>query len=100
VISTTGQTGEYQICVKALDIFAFILGAQAGNLVLTLLATGGIYLGGGIPSKICDKLVDGTTVAAYLNKGRLSYLLEQTPLYVIRDDYAPLLGAASIASKL
>jgi glucokinase len=100
IISGAGQSGEYEICVKALDIFASVLGAQAGNLVLTLIATGGIYLGGGIPPKICKKLADGTAVKAYLNKGRLSYLVKKTPLHVIRDDYAALLGAASIAAKL
>lgn len=100
VISKAGQSAEFEICVKALDIFISILGAQAGNLVLTLLATSGVYLGGGIPPKICEKLKDGTTVKSYLNKGRLSYFVEKVPLYVIRDDYAALLGAASIAAKL
>ena len=100
IISTTGQAGEFEICVKALDIFVSILGAQAGNLVLTLLTTSGVYLGGGIPPKIHKKLMEGATVASYLNKGRLSYLVEKTPLYIVRDDYAALLGAASIAAEL
>ncbi|MGH7596894.1 MAG: glucokinase [bacterium] len=100
VISTSGQSGEFAICVQALDIFASILGAQAGNLVLTMLATGGIYLGGGIPPKISQKLMDGTAVAAYANKGRLSDFVKATPLYVIRDDHAALLGSAYLASML
>ncbi len=97
VITTTGKRGEYALCAKALDIFASILGAQAGNMVLTLMATGGIYLGGGIPTGIREKLADGTMVSSYLNKGRLSYLVKDTPLYVILDDHAALLGAAYIA---
>lgn len=100
VISTAGQTGEFEICVKALDIFASVLGAQAGNLVLTLMATGGVFLGGGIPPKILRKLTDGTVVAAYLNKGRLSGLVKNTSLYVILDDHAAVLGAAHLAAKL
>jgi glucokinase len=100
VISTAGLSGEYELCVKALDIFASVLGAQAGNLVLTLMALGGLYLGGGIPPKISQKLADGTVVASYLNKGRLSEVVKNTPLHVIRDDYAALLGAASLASRL
>jgi glucokinase len=100
IISKAGQAAEFEICVKALDIFASILGAQAGNLVLTLLTTSGVYLGGGIPPKIYKKLMEGITVASYLNKGRLSYLVEKTPLYIVRDDYAALLGAASIAEKM
>jgi len=99
VITTTGKTGEYELCVKALDIFASVLGAQAGNMVLDLMATGGIYLGGGIPAGIYKKLADGTTVNSYLKKGRLSYLVEKTPLYVILDDHTALLGAAYIASE-
>ncbi len=100
VISTSGQNGEFAICVQALDIFASILGAQAGNLVLTMVATGGIYLGGGIPPKISQKLMDGTTVTAYGNKGRLSDFVKTTPLYIIRDDHAALLGSAYLASML
>jgi len=65
----------------------------------TLMATGGIYLGGGIPAGIYEKLADRITVDSYLNKGRLSYLVEDTPLYVILDDHTALMGAAYIASE-
>ncbi len=75
------------------------MGAQAGNMALNLITTGGIYLGGGIPAGIYEKLADGITVDSYLNKGRLSYLVEKTPLYVILDDHAALLGAAYIAAE-
>jgi len=100
IISAAGQSGEFEICVKALDIFASVLGAQAGNLALTMLTTGGVYLGGGIPPKISQKLVDGTFMKAYLNKGRLSNFVKSIPLYVIRDDHAALLGSAYLASIL
>ena len=99
VISTSGLDGTFEICVQALDIFASVLGSQAGNLVLTMMTTGGMYLGGGIPPKIAAKLTDGTTRKAYLSKGRLSDLVQNTPLYVIRDDRAALLGAAHIARE-
>jgi glucokinase len=99
VITTTGKTGEYELCAEALNIFASLLGAQAGNMVLNLMATGGIYLGGGIPTGIYKKLADGITVDSYLKKGRLSYLVKKTPLYVILDDHTALLGAAYIASE-
>jgi glucokinase len=100
VISAAGQSGEFAICVQALDIFAAILGAQAGNLALTMLTTGGVYLGGGIPPKIVQKLIDGIVVKAYLSKGRLSDFVKAIPLYVIRDDHAALLGSAHLASRL
>ena len=100
VITGAGKAGEYELCVKTLDIFASILGAQAGNMALTLMATGGIYLGGGIPAGIYKKLAEGNTVNSYLNKGRLSNLVENIPLYVILDDHAALSGAAHMALNL
>ena len=99
VITTTGKTGEYKLCAETLNIFASLLGAQAGNMALNLITTGGVYLGGGIPAFIYKKLADGITVNSYLRKGRLSYLVEKTPLYVILDDHTALLGAAYIASE-
>ncbi len=100
VISSAGQAGEFEICIKALDMFVSMLGAQAGNMVLTLLATGGVYLGGGIPPKISKKLGDGTILESYFNKGRLRPLLDKTPLCIIKDDHAALLGAAYVAIQL
>lgn len=100
VISSYGRAGKYGLCVKALDVFASILGSQAGNLVLTLMVTGGVFLGGGISADNYKKLAEGAVVSSYLRKGRLSNLVEETPLYVILDDHAALLGAASVASKL
>ena len=100
VISATGQTGEFEICVIALDIFVSVLGALAGSLTLMMLTTGGVYLGGGIPPKITQKLLDGTVVKAFSNKGRLSDFVKSVPLYVIRDDHAALLGSAYLASRL
>ncbi len=100
VITSRGMAGEFEICVKALDIFASLLGSQAGDVVLSYLATGGMYLGGGIPPKILPKLLEGGLVEAYLKKGRMSPLVESTPLCVVKDDHAALLGAATIASRL
>lgn len=100
VISEFGLSGKDALCSKALDVFCSVLGAQAGNLMLTLMATGGVYLGGGIPPKILPRISGGILIAAYLCKGRLSKLVASTPLYLIRDDHAALLGAASIASRL
>lgn len=100
VISNAGLKGEFELCTRALDIFASCLGAEAGNLVLTLMCTGGVYLGGGIPPKITPKLSEGVTVKSYLEKGRLSNVVQKTPLYVIKDDHAALLGSAYLARDL
>ena len=100
VVSDHGLRATYPICVKALDVFAKLLGSQAGDVVLTYLSTGGLFLGGGIPPKVESKLKEGGTVEAYLRKGRLSPLVEMTPLQVIKDDRVGLLGAAAIAASL
>lgn len=100
VISAYGMEGRYPICVRSLDIFAGLLGSRAGDVVLTYLSTGGVYLGGGIPPKLIAKLREGAVVDAYLRKGRLSPLVESTPLRVIMNEHAALLGAASIAAGL
>jgi len=100
VISGYGMEGRFPICVRTLDIFAGLLGSRAGDVVLSYLSTGGLYLGGGIPPKLIGKLREGGTVEAYLRKGRLSPLVESTPLRVILNERAALLGAASIAAGL
>jgi len=100
VVSGHGLSGKYAICSMALDIFARLLGSQAGDVVLTYLSTGGLFLGGGIPPKVAAKLQEGGTVEAYLRKGRLSPLVEMTPLHVIKNDRTALLGAAAIAAGL
>ncbi len=99
-ISARALTGADPLCVRALHLFASILGAQAGNMALTLMATGGVYLGGGIPPKILPVLQDGTFLRAFHDKGRLSRVVEGVPVYVICDPDAQLLGAAACAAAL
>lgn len=100
VISESGLAGRYEISARTLEIFSGALGSIAGDLVLTLLTTAGMFLGGGIPPKIVELLQRGTAVQAYLNKGRLAPLVQATPLYVIKDDHVALLGAAALADRL
>lgn len=98
IISETALAGGAEICVKTLDLFVSIYGAQAGNLALTVKATGGVFVGGGIAPKIIEKLMDGRFVEAYRDKGRLSPLVEASPVYVIMEPKTALIGAASYAS--
>lgn len=100
VISETAQQKKNRICVMALDIFASIYGAAAGNLALQVMAVGGIYIGGGIAPKIIWKLKDGTFMQAFKDKGRLSEFVARVPVKVIMNDGAALLGAASRATDL
>lgn len=86
------------LCQQALDVFVAAYGAQAGNLALTVLATGGVYLGGGIAPRILRKLEGGGFVRAFRHKGRLSELLARVPVHVIVNPEAGLLGAAAYAA--
>jgi len=87
-------------CVKALNMFVSIFGAVAGNLALTGMTTGGVYLGGGIPPKILSKLKEDIFMEAFTNKGRFKELLENIPVKVILNDKAALIGAAYCAAML
>jgi len=82
------------ICEQTLDIFVSVLGAEAGNLALKVLSTGGVYLGGGIPPRILPVLEKETFRCAFLNKGRLSGVIASMPVCVILNPKAALLGAA------
>ncbi len=83
-----------EIAVATLNNFVSILGAEAGNLALKVLATSGVYLGGGIPPRILSYLQDERFMQAFRNKGRFSKILAAIPVYVILNAKIALLGAA------
>jgi len=82
------------LCVATLETFVAILGAEAGNLALKVVATGGVYLGGGIPPRILPALEKGLFLEAFRAKGRLSELIAPIPVHVILNPRTALLGAA------
>jgi len=82
------------LCTATMDTFMAILGAEAGNLALKVMATGGVYLGGGIPIRILPLLMNGRFMEAFRSKGRLSSVLDRCPVHVILNPKAALLGAA------
>lgn len=100
VIAEVGMNKQAEICVQALDLFASIYGAEAGNLALKALALDGVYLGGGIAPKLLPKLKDGTFLRAFTGKGRYKRLLNAIPVRVIMNPKTALLGAASVAAQL
>lgn len=100
VIVENAMSGECELCMATLDTFVSILGAEAGNLALKVMAIGGIYLGGGIPPRILSKLKDGTFLAAFVHKGRFADMLAQIPVYVIMNPRTALLGAAAYGLDL
>ncbi|MGH7230174.1 MAG: glucokinase [Nitrospiraceae bacterium] len=100
IIAEVGLAKQAEICVQALDLFASIYGAEAGNLALKSMALDGVYLGGGIAPKLLAKLQDGTFMRAFAAKGRYKRLMSSIPVRVIMNDRAGLLGAASVAARL
>lgn len=99
VVSKAALSGKSELAREALDLFAEIYGAMAGNLALLMKATGGLFIGGGIAPKLIDKLKDGTFMAAFTDKGRLSSLVASIPVHIILDDKTALYGAARCAFK-
>jgi glucokinase len=83
----------------ALELMIDIYGAQAGNLALSVMATGGVYVGGGIAPKILPRLRDGRFMRAFTAKGRFTHLVERIPVRVILNDLTALLGAARRAGR-
>ncbi len=100
IITQLALEGSSDICVKALRIFCNMLGAHCSNMVLIYLATGGVYLGGGIPPKIAQFLLQGAFLEGYIKKGKQRERVEATPVFIIKDDHAALYGAAAIAATL
>lgn len=99
-ISAAALSGRDDICVETLDWFVRLYGAEAGNLALKVMSNGGLYVGGGIATKILPLLQNGAFIEAFLNKGRRRPLLEAVPVKVILNDRAALLGAAFRAAQL
>ncbi|GAG22219.1 unnamed protein product, partial [marine sediment metagenome] len=83
-----------ELCTTTLSIFVSALGAEAGNLALKVMATGGAYLGGGIPPRIISILKDGPFMESFRNKGRFSELVSRIPVHVIVNPKIALIGAA------
>jgi len=96
-IAQAGLAGGSGACGEALRLFVAVYGAQAGNLALQVMASGGIYLGGGIAPAILPALSRAEFLDAFLDKGRFREFLAEVPVRVILDDTAALLGAARYA---
>jgi glucokinase len=98
-IANAALSAKDELCIDALDWFVRLYGAEAGNLALKVMASGGIYLGGGIAPKILSRLQNGTFLEAFFNKGRMRPLLESMPVKVILNERAALYGPALHASS-
>lgn len=99
-VSSSALAGSCKRCVEALDLFVSAYGAAAGNLALTAVTRGGVFLGGGIAPRILPALERPAFIEAFTAKSPMSELLEAMPVHVILNDEAGLLGAAVYAAQL
>jgi len=98
-ISNAAQQGRDAICSEALGLFVHLYGIEAGNLALKLMATGGLYIAGGIAPKIIEQIKDGTFIKAFLAKGRMQALMARIPVRVVLNEDVALQGAAVFATQ-
>ncbi|HEY4383765.1 MAG TPA: glucokinase, partial [Ktedonobacteraceae bacterium] len=82
------------LCVQTVKMFMHILGGECGNMALKVLATGGVYIGGGMPPRLLPWFDGPEFMPAFLNKGRFKETLQSLPVHVILNKYPALLGAA------
>lgn len=99
VIGTSGVAGNDALCVEALNLFCRIYGAEAGNLALKCLPYGGVYITGGIGVKILPVLKNGEFIQSFVNKGRMSDLLETMPVKVCTNQEVVLAGALGFSKR-
>lgn len=97
VITHAALDNSCPMCSKALEIFISVYGAESGNAALRFLATGGVYLGGGIPPRILERLRGPAFMVAFTAKGRLSAVVQSIPVHVVLNERTALLGAGRAA---
>jgi glucokinase len=98
-ISEAGLEGRCPACEEALWMFVEAYGAETGNLALRGVATGGVFVGGGIAPKILPALQAGRFMTAFRDKPPMTELLSAMPVQVIMNPDAGLLGAAVVAAE-
>ena len=97
IIAEYAMAHNDHMAIRALDLFIRIYGACAGNLALTTLPYSGLYIVGGIAPKLLPQLLDGRFLRAFNDKGRMSNLLANIPIYIVLDTMIGLQGAANFA---
>lgn len=91
-ISKRAKTGECAVCAESLELMLAFLGRVSGNLALTLLARGGVYIAGGIPTKLGDYFFQSRFLEEFMHKGRMSDLMKEIPVFMIKHDAVGLLA--------
>lgn len=98
-VITRRAAGGDPLCLEAVHLFCDLYGAEAGNLALKVLATGGVFVAGGIAPKLLDFMTDGRFKEAFCAKGRMRPMLEGMPVRIVLDTKVGLLGAAVLAAR-
>ncbi len=94
------MTTSDPVATEAVEVFVFIYGAEAGDLALRSLATGGIYVAGGIAPRIAPAMISDAFREAFRNKGWFASFMERIPIRLVTNLDAPLLGAAMSGGRL
>ena len=97
-ITKAALDGSCADCLGTVDAFCAILGSVAGNVALTLGATGGLYIGGGIVPRLGGLFERSSFRARFEDKGRLSDYLARIPTYLITEQYPALRGVSAMLS--
>jgi glucokinase len=99
-VSAAALSGKCRRCVEALNMFVEAYGASAGNLALTAVTTGGVFIGGGVAPRLLPVLENGRFIEVFNDKGPMRPMLEQIPVSVILNPETALLGAAVYANGM
>lgn len=99
-IGNAGLSGKDPVCKDALDLFVEILASECANMALKFLATGGVFLGGGIPPRIKQKFLEPRFLQRFTRKDTLAWLLPRIPIKVILNDKTAQKGAVAYALRL
>lgn len=97
-ISQAAQKEKCPLCTQALALFVRLYGREAGNHALKVMATGGVYIGGGIAPKILKQLQKKAFLEAFFSKGSMERLMRDMPVTVILNERTALYGAALYAA--
>lgn len=100
VISDFGIRGLSSACVRTLELFVSIYGAEAGNMALKMFAMGGVFVGGGIAPKILEVFQKGGFMKGFIEKGRFSDFLKEISVKVVLNEHTALLGSVHFARNL
>jgi len=99
VISDRGCEKKSEICVKTLELFVELYGAEAGNCALKFMAYGGVYLGGGIAPKIKPLMTGGLFMKGFKEKGRFEKIMDSLPVHIVLEQETALLGSMHYAMQ-